>query len=123
MAKSCTGWPGCKGIDRDGYLSFTQPVQGLRAMRLILTAYHKKHGIQTIEGICRRWVRKPKTAQQEADMRRYIAAVAYGAGKASTAPLDMLDRKMLARVARGIVFAENSLQPYGEVVLRRAFEY
>lgn len=121
--RDCKKWAGCVGVDKDGYLHFSKASQGLRAMRVILAVYGSKHKINTIEGICRRWVRKPKTASQEADLRQYIRAAAYRIGKPSAAVLEMTDRKMLARIAKGIIYAENSQQPYSEEVLKRAFEY
>lgn len=123
MGHRISAWPGCTGKDTQSYLQFQQAEQGIRAMRKILRAYHSKHGINTIEGICRRWVQKPQTPDQEASLREYIGVVARRAHVLPDMPLDMQDRRLQARIAKGIIYAENSRQPYPEALFRRVFRY
>lgn len=92
-------------------------------MRNILRAYHTKHGINTVEEICRRWVQKPQTPAQEASLREYIGVVAHRAHVLPDMPLDMHDRRQLAQIAKGIIYAENSRQPYPEALFRKVFHY
>lgn len=91
-------------------------------MRNILRAYGKK-GINTVEGVCRRWVQEPETPAQEESLKKYISAVAKKAGVLPDMVLDMNDRRLLASIAKGIIYAENSRQPYSEALFRKVFHY
>ena len=119
----CQDWGGAIAHDPWGHLIFRTDLDGLKAMRKVLAAYGRKHHINTVRGICARWVAKPKTKAQARELVGYVKAVAQRAGVGLDTPLDMADRKLLARVARGLVWAENGVDSYPESLFRQAFNY
>ena len=115
-------WEGGAGTDEYHYLRFRTPLDGLRAMRIILTAYQERHGIRSIAGICNRWVRHPRGAAQVAAFKSYMLAVVQRSGFWANQRLNLEDEATEIRVAQAIVYAEQGQQPYPAGLYRLAFE-
>lgn len=116
-------WGGATQTDENEYLRFKTPLDGLKAMDRVLVAYHERYGIKTVSGIVHRWVREPRNEQQERQLQQYIAFVALNLGVHPKTKLDMDDPRELARIAKAIIFAENSEQPYPDSLFKTAFGY
>ncbi len=116
-------WAGAVGTDSYHYLRFATPLDGLRAMRLVMRAYWTRYGICTVSGLVNRWVRKPHGKRQIDDLRQYLLLVSRRMGVEPNQTLAMMDPFTEERLAKAIVYAENGEQPYPDSLYRQAFQY
>lgn len=95
-------WLGKADIQGDkAFVTFSQPVYGLRALMKILITYMKKHGCNTIYEIIHRYA-----PASENDVNSYVEAVAVSLNKDRYEILD-LDMQTLITLSEAIVIHEN----------------
>lgn len=116
-------WHGATGTDEWGHLVFPDDEHGLIAIRRVLRAYYYKHKIRNVSGIVNRWVRRPKTEAEIQAVRNYILCVCQRAKVKPNQRLWLNDNEMMASIAKAIVFAENSSDPYPEDLYKKVFKY
>ena len=114
-------WQGAVSTDGYHYLRFKSPYYGLRAMKIVLDAYYHRHGLNTVAGIRNRWVRRPTTARQVRLLREDILLVSKLTGVWPNTPLDLDQPQVEIRLAKAIIYAENSRQPYPDSLFRQVF--
>jgi len=110
-------WPGSIG-SRNGYLIFKNDRYGLRAIRWVLLRYRAR-GINTPQGIVERWT----GLRVDQGAARYLQAFDKQTYMRPGMRLDLSRPDVLATVARGIIFCENSGNPYPEQLYRAVFLY
>ncbi len=114
-------WEGSKGVDGYGYVRFQDAFYGLRALKHVLQSYFLRHHIRTVAGIRNRWVRRPKYPEQVQRLRRDILLVSRLLHVQPNQTLTWSEDTEI-KLAKAIVFAENSEQPYPDSLYRAAFE-
>jgi hypothetical protein len=116
-------WLGATSTDDYGYLSFDTDEHGLRALRINLEFYYFGRHLMTIRQIAKRWVRKPRNAEQRAALESYIQGFAQRVKVRADARLWLEDRRMLEKVGEGIVWVEQGEDPYPKALYRQVFEF
>lgn len=99
------------------FCQFTAPEYGIRAMIIVLRNYQRKHGLNTLSGIIRRWA-----PPNENNTQAYINSVAQATGVTARQPVDIGDRNFVLKLLRAIIQHENGNQPYDFDVLIRAIK-
>jgi hypothetical protein len=98
--------------DDQRFVRFKSPEYGLRAIALTLMTYEKKYGINTCEGIAKRWAPSPENNTQ---------AYADHLAQALSSPelkieaydyIDLDDYETMLKLVETIVLHENGRQPY-----------
>ena len=114
IKKTHTEWLGeVDGPDRV-FKTFKTPEDGIRAGVVLLLNYEKKYGLNTIEGIIRRFA-----PPNENDTTAYINAVARSTRYHRDQPLDLRDFETMERLVKAIIKHENAGQPYSDAVIAR----
>ncbi len=88
------------------FKEFTTPAWGYRAIFLLVKNYNTLYGINTIEGIIKRWA-----PPCENDTRRYIDVVAQRLNVKPSAHIDWYDSDSMIRLAWSISKIENGVTP------------
>ncbi len=84
------------------FVTFKDPVMGLRALMRVLLTYQQKHGLRTIESIINRWA-----PPHENHTERYILHVCQNMHIGRRHIIDLRLRKTLVDLARAITIHEN----------------
>lgn len=95
-------WQGQVGMDRDGYLQFRTPTDGVRAALITLRNKQAMHGLNTIGQI----IAQPHVGWDPGN-RSYANYVAQRAGIPVNAPIDLSDNATAQKVLNGIFAFEN----------------
>ncbi len=114
-------WQGAVSTDGYHYLRFKSPYYGLRAMRIVLDAYYHRHGLNSVAAIRNRWVRCPTTKRQVNALRADILMISKRMGAGPNTPLALDRPDVEIRLAKAIIFAENSEQPYPDSLYWQVF--
>jgi len=109
IRKGTTDWQGMDPAGNDpAFITFKDPVYGIRAMAKILLNYEAKYGLKTIRQIISRWA-----PPDENDTEAYIEHVAKDCG---VGPDDRISLKespaLLSLLVEAIIEHENGEQPY-----------
>lgn len=109
-------WKGMapKQPDQD-FVTFIDPLWGLRAMAKVLLAYTTLHGRRTVRAIVSRWA-----PSSENDTDAYVAMVARAMRVDPDAPLDLTKDSVLSDLMRAMVRHENGVQPYDPALILSA---
>lgn len=99
------------------FCQFTAPEYGIRAMIVILRNYQRKHGLNTVTGIIRRWA-----PTNENNTQAYIDSVAKSTGVTPDQFVHTDDSRFMMKLLQAIIRHENGEQPYGVDVFVRAVE-
>jgi hypothetical protein len=121
-AHSIKGWKGAVGLDPWLHIEFKTDLDGMMAMRKVLTAYGRKHKLKTLSQIGWRWCGPAKNEAQRIQKEGYIRALSQYSGIAIDGFVDLKDRNIMARLARAIVIGENGRDPYPWSLYQQAFE-
>lgn len=96
-------WQGQKNVQADtSFVEFVSPVMGLRALMRLLLTYYFKHGLNTVESIINRWAPPHENATDH-----YIHSVARHLNVQRRTPIDLMDEKILVKLAEAITRHEN----------------
>jgi hypothetical protein len=90
------------------FVVFCGPWWGIRAMAITIRNYSRRHGLQTIEGIIRRWA--PAGDINPTD--DYIEFVADAVGVHRGNKIDVEDFQKMRKIVQAIVRFENGEDPY-----------
>lgn len=103
-----TKWQGtdCPQTD-SAFVCFEAPKWGIRALCTVLRTYHKKHRLDTVEGLIRRWA-----PPVENDTDSYAEFVAGRLGVSVDETIDVLQWDTMRKLVESIITAENGYQPY-----------
>jgi hypothetical protein len=94
------------------FKTFATPELGIRAIVENLRSYETKYGINTVEGIIKRWA-----PPNENDTKSYISFVSQQLGVDPTAQLNLSDPATLQALSTAIILKENGKNPYGQEVI------
>ncbi|MEO6920529.1 MAG: hypothetical protein ABI171_16225 [Collimonas sp.] len=94
-------WAGVPSVN--GFASFATPQDGIVAMVKNLQAYQNKHGINTLEGVIKRWA-----PPNENNTSAYIADMAKQTGRSPNEALNLNDPKVVAPMISGIAKHEGN---------------
>lgn len=72
------------------FCQFTSPEHGIRAMIIILRNYQRKHGLNTVSGIIKRWA-----SPNENNTQAYINSVAQAKGVIPEQRIDTRDSRFM----------------------------
>ncbi len=97
------------------FCQFTAPEYGLRAMVIILRNYQRKYGLNTVNGIIKRWA-----PPNENNTQAYINSVAQATGVAPNQRIDTGDSRFMTKLLQAIIKQENGGQPYDTETFVRA---
>ncbi len=99
------------------FCQFKKPEYGIRAMIIILRNYQRKHGLNTVTGIIKRWA-----PPNENNTQAYINSVAQATGVTPDQRIDTSDSRFMMKLLQAIIQHENGSQPYGFDTFVRAVE-
>lgn len=99
------------------FCQFKKPEYGIRAMIIILRNYQRKHGLNTVTGIIKRWA-----PPNENNTQAYINSVAQATGVTPDQRIDTSDSRFMMKLLQAIIQHENGSQPYGFDTFFRAVE-
>jgi len=115
IRRTGTDWQGLAERQTDPeYLRFRGPVWGIRAMARTLKTYRDRHGLQTVNGIIKRWAPKADSNPTAA----YAQHIADRLGVAGNEPLAW-DAGQVRELIKGIIQFENGTQPYTDTTIRQ----
>ena len=97
-------WIGAFGVDAQGFVQFTSPLYGLRAMARIIGNYQRMHLLVTIRQIIERWA-----PPNENNTQSYIESVANRSGIDADTYIEPED---LPALMAAMIYHENGQQPY-----------
>jgi hypothetical protein len=120
-AHSIKGWPGAVGLDPWLHIKFKTDLDGLKAIRKVLTAYDRKHHLTRLNAIVWRWVGPAKNEAQRKQKEGYLRAIVQHTGIGADGVVDLKDRNIQARLARAIVIGECGRDPYKWSLYQEAF--
>lgn len=116
IRKSTDPWQGLAKDQTDSqFFVFQSAIYGIRALARTLITYQDKHGLNTIEGIIRRWA-----PDVENNTNAYIRAVSQRTGFEVNRPLDMHRFDHLKPLVEAIIQHENGQQPYSDTEITKA---
>jgi hypothetical protein len=121
-AHSIKGWKGAVGLDPWLHIKFKTDLDGLKAIRFVLTAYGRKHKLKTLDAIGWRWVGPAKNARRRKQKEGYLRALSQYSGIKPGGFVDLKDRNVQARLARAIVIGECGYNPYPWSLYQEAFD-
>ena len=102
---SNSDWQGKVSPNTDGHFEqFASPQYGIRALAHIIKTYQNSHGLNTVNGIIRRW--------SATDQDSYVANVANALGVSPNAQIDVNNPQTLAVIVDRIIHQENGVNPY-----------
>ena len=104
-----TQWQGQVGTDEQGHAIFCSVEYGIRAAAKVLRSYARRHGINTIEGIVKRFA--------EGNQKEYIIFLSKRLGLAPNEEFDILPRmtellRHMSRFECGIALPEKFFVAY-----------
>lgn len=126
IRKTTDRWQGLADAQPDDeFFSFKSPAWGIRAMARILLRYQDHYELATLEEIIRRWTppvghgpKGPYTQDTDGAIRNIESF--SGIGRFDV--LNLHDYRDLEPLVRGIIYQENSKQPYPQSVIDRGLE-
>lgn len=121
-AHSIRGWKGAVGLDPWLHIKFKTDLDGLKAIRFVLTAYDRKHHLTRLDDIVWRWVGPAKNKAQRKQKEGYLRCIVQHTGIKADGMVDLKDRNIQARLARAIVIGECGFDPYPWSLYREAFD-
>lgn len=106
-------WLGLAKVQTDPkFCQFTEPVYGIRAGARTLYNYGKKHKIDCVERVIRRW--------SETDQETYIRAVCKATGFGPRQPIRLDAPHVLAALIPAMIRVECGDQPYKSALIKQA---
>lgn len=93
-------WQGQTGQDSGGFATFDTEANGIRAIAVILKNYSSHYGLNTVDGIIRRW--------SATDQDAYVANVAAALGVSPYDSIDVTDPATLTVMVDTIITQEDS---------------
>ncbi len=103
IKRSGIEWDGRSAEQNDPtFVTFDEPVMGIRALARILCNYKRRHGIETVEGAISRWAPETENATDS-----YVDHVADALGVQPDDPIDLENEATLCRLAKVIIRHEN----------------
>ncbi len=108
-------WEGELPHDGDGYEDFAFAGDGIRAGARVLVNYKRRHGLDTIDGIIRRYAPEKDSNPTQA----YINFVADRLGVLPSTRINVENVSTLALLAEAIIHFENGEQPYSKQFIRK----
>ncbi len=90
------------------FCQFVKPEYGIRAMIIILRNYQRKHGLNTVSEIIKRWA-----PPNENNTQAYINSVAKATGTTPDQLINTSDNRFMMKLLPAIIRHENGEQPYG----------
>lgn len=109
--RSGDSWRGLSGVDDAGFVIFSGPEWGIRAMTVLIRNYRNLYGIRTIRGIVSRWA-----PTNENDTGAYISSVSQQTG---IGPDQDLSDAQLPQLLAAIIRHENGQQPYSQALIQQ----
>ena len=103
-------WEGMDGERtalESSFCVFKETKWGIRALCVLLLNYQRKHGLETVEEIIRRYA-----PAKENDTESYIKDVCQRTGFKAQEKLRLTDRETMLKLIKAIIWHENGLQPY-----------
>ena len=94
MVDSGIDWDGMTGTDANGFCVFATMADGITAAKKNLRSYWRLHGINTVDGIVRRW--------SATDQDAYVSQVSAFLGVDPQDSLDMEDDSVRTTLVRGM---------------------
>lgn len=95
-------WEGQTGCDEDGFCQFARDEDGVRALAKLLVGYYRRHRLDTVRGIIRRYA-----PSSENDTAAYVTSVARQLGVTAESKLEVDDPATLMALVRAIIRHEN----------------
>lgn len=111
FARNLPGYVGSDGR----FARFETPEAGIQAQSRLLDVYANKHGLNTVAGIVGRWA----PATDGNNVSAYAANVAKQMGVDPTAPLNMSDPNVKAKLAMAMAAHENGRQAFSPETFAR----
>lgn len=103
-------WQGLTGKDKQGYLQFDTPENGLRALSIDLRNQQDQHGLNTVRDI----IGKYAPSSDNNDTSSYIQNVAASLDVKPDDKIDLHDPEVMSKMMDGIIRQENGGNPFGD---------
>ena len=112
--KHGSDWLGLRAKQSDDtFAQFIDPVYGIRALGKLLKNYERYQGLNTVDGIIRRYA-----PSSENNTQSYIQATAKRLGVTPHSTLTLQVNGDLQPLVEAIIIHENGQQPYGPLTLK-----
>jgi len=99
------------------FVVFKTPEDGIRALAKVVLTYHRKHGLDTIQGIIGRWA-----PPNENETIAYIKHVAEQLGVSPNEVIEVTDPEVLEVIVRAIIRHENGRVIYSDATIVSAID-
>lgn len=109
IEKNAIRWKGQVACSDARFVCFDSPVNGIRAMAIVLYSYHHVHGIVHLEDVIDRW-----SPPRENDTEALQAALSSLLGTAYT-----IGPENIHRLVKALIRIENGIQPYTDETIQR----
>jgi hypothetical protein len=108
-------WMGQATVQPDpDFVTFTEPLYGIRALARTLLTYQTRHGLKTLREIIDRWA----PPSDHNDTLAYLDDVSVRTGLLPDKPLDLASNPLqLQSLCAAIITHENGRQPFALTVL------
>ena len=103
-------WPGYVGVTPNGYIAFEKPIDGIRAIVIVLKKYRDKHKIFTVRKIVLRYTSGEN--HKLINYANYIRCVSKRLGVKPDEALNLWDAKVLCKLVRALIYFENGRDVY-----------
>ena len=97
-------WQGATGVDDLGFVRFSDPVYGVRAMARVLSTYQTKYLLVSIRQIVERWA--PTSENNTESYIQYVAA------KTGIDENEYISEENYPALIAALIYHENGQQPY-----------
>ncbi len=97
---AANNWQGQTGQDSAGFATFDTEANGVRAIAVILKNYSHHYGLNTVDGLIRRW--------SATDQAAYVANVSAALGVGPYDSVDVTDPTTLTALVDAIITQEDS---------------
>ena len=114
IKRGSSNWLGSVSGPDETFVTFRSPEYGIRATAKLLQNYQNKHGLNTIDGIIKRWAPAGVDNNSTAN---YISSVSEWTGYAPNAQLDLKDRATLEALTTAMARYENGGDFYDNGVI------
>lgn len=108
-------WYGQVGQDDWQHIKFKYRAQGLRAIKVLLATYKNAYGVNTVEGLTKRWISKKATP---AAFRSWAGVMRQRLHSKPGQVIDLTNPVVIEALLRGITWAENGCDPYPDWLYR-----
>lgn len=118
IERNATKWRGMAPNQTDArFVVYTDPVDGIRAIGIVVLSYYRRHKLKTVRGIINRWA-----PPVENDSNSYVTAVCKQCSVDPDDTIKVDNPDALESLIRAIIHHENGRVIYSDDQIRKSVE-